>query len=294
MPKIRQRVLDIRSFFLDSGAHSLYNLNARQKVKGTKRDYSFYKTEEFWSYVDSYAKFIKKRIRGIDYYANVDAIYNPEISWKVLKYLEEEHGLNPIPVIHNGTDLKWVERHIEAGYKYIGIGGLGQESHVSEYAEWADRVFDLFCNNADHLPTIKAHGFAMTSHRLLVRYPWFSVDSASWVRCAAYGGIFVPHMRQGKFIFLEKPPYQIFISDEALAPKKMTKHYRSCSPAEKAVIHKWLDLIEVPIGIDEWGVVSEHEARKVANIRFFREMERALPKWPWPFKSGRKKGGFFS
>lgn len=281
-----------RAFFLDSGAHSLYNTHVRAKSTHRSKDYSFYKTKQFWDYVDGYAEFVKKRRSSIDYYANVDVIYNPKLSWKVLKYLENEHGLNPVPVIHNATPLKWVEKHINAGYTFIGLGGLGQDS-LGEYSQWGDAVFDLICDNEDRLPSVRVHGFAMSSYKLLWRYPWWSTDSSSWVKAAAYGNLFIPHMRKGKFTFSEQPYMICMTPDHPGRIIGNSKHYSRCSPAERIVIQAWLDAIGVPLGVDEWGVVTEHAARKEANIRYFEEMCKAMPKWPWSFRRRRKCSGGF-
>lgn len=162
------------SFFLDSGAHSLYTkwvINPKHA-----RGYDDYKTKKFRKYVDEYAAFIKKYGKGIDFYVNVDAIFEPTITWQVQKYLENEHGLEPIPVVHYGTDLSWLRRYVEGGYKFIGIGGLGQEATRGAYLKWADEVYAYLCDNKDRLPTVKTHGFALTSYGLMVRYPWWSVD----------------------------------------------------------------------------------------------------------------------
>lgn len=160
----------VGSLFLDSGAHSLYNKLIHGKGR---KAYDFFETPEFWEYVDSYAEFVKANKAGIDYYVNVDVIFNPEASWRVLKYLEEKHKLNPLPVIHHGEDLKWVKKHVDAGYDYIGLGGLGQAVTRDMYYQWADVVYDYLCPPPKRLPIVKTHGFAMTAHALMVRYPWY-------------------------------------------------------------------------------------------------------------------------
>jgi hypothetical protein len=62
-------------------------------------DFSIYDTDMFWQYVDEYAAFIKEYRDGIDFFANVDVIQDPKRTWKVQKYLENEHGLDPVPVV---------------------------------------------------------------------------------------------------------------------------------------------------------------------------------------------------
>jgi hypothetical protein len=294
---------DCRSLWLDSGAHSLYNMfviggNQEQRHNWFRNKQNRSNlSRNFRRYLDEYAKFVLEHKSGIDYYANVDVIYNPELSWKALKYLEDK-GLKPVPVIHARTPLKWVTKHVEAGYKYIGLGGLGQESTKNSYVHWADQVYDQLCNNPDRLPCVRTHGFAMTSYELLLRYPWWSTDSTSAYRVAGTGSIFVPHMRGGKFTF-EEAPYIIAFSHRSSVKGKSGKHYATLKPKQQEILRLWLKEIEMPMGAMgdndksvEYGVCSEYNARAVANLKFFQKLCDWLPKWPWPFRIKPRKGFF--
>lgn len=281
-------------FFLDSGAHSLY---VDQVIK-KKQGYGFFESDAFWEYVDSYAEFVKKHKDGMDYYANVDVIFKPELSWKVLKHLENVHKLNPVPVIHYNTDLKWLSRHLDEGYDYIGLGGLGQTVTKSNYYGWADRVFDYICPYPSRLPIIKVHGFAMTSYDLMVRYPWFSVDSSSWCKSAAFGSIYIPHKRKGSFTF-EEAPYDLVVSSDSVnfGNRSMIRQNGGELGMERKILLEWLDYVGVPLGKNdadgnklEWGVINEFQARGVVNLRFFELLCDWLPKWPWALKISSKKG----
>lgn len=290
-------------FFLDSGAHSLYT---KYVIKAKHKDgYAYYDTQEFWDYVDSYAMFVKEHIASIDYYANVDVIFDPERSWKVQKYLEKKHKLNPIPVLHYGTPIEWIKKHLDAGYEFLGIGGLGQEATAGLYQAWADELFALLCPRPRRMPVVRTHGFAMTSYDLLIRYPWWSVDSASWAKSAAYGSIYVPHRREGNFVFTESP-YVVVCSDRSESAKVRNgvfgKHIYTYPKNVQKIVHQWLEYIDVPLGkmtskgeVKEPGVINHYGSRGVANMRFFQRMCDSLPTWPWPFKVDTKKApGFFS
>lgn len=291
----------IEFFFLDSGAHSLYTQEVIKK-KGTKefQGFEFFKTKAFWDYVDSYATFVKEHLDAIDYYVNVDVIFNPELSWKVLKYLENTHGLKPVPVIHWGTDISWIKKHLDAGYDFIGLGGLGQEVTRQQYYEWANKVYSYICPPPSHLPIVRTHGFAMTAYDLLIKYPWWSVDSASWVKAGGFGIVYVPHKRGGVHTF-EVEPYNISVSNDSPSKKDRNKHISTITSEERKIIKEWLEIIDVPYGkVDkdgqmvEWGVISHHSARKIANLRFFDALVKWLPSWPWPFKrAGVYRKGFF-
>lgn len=292
----------VKSLFLDSGAHSLYTEEVIKKGRvyreggGIAAGHKFYSSKEFWKYVDMYAAFVKKNKRGIDYYVNVDAIFDAEKSWEVLKYLENEHGLKPLPVIHYGASIKWIEKHLNAGYKFLGIGGLGQMVTSNMYRHWADRVFNFLCPGPSHMPLAKTHGFAMTAFWLMRRYPWWSVDSASWAKVAGYGSIYVPHQRNGKFTF-EVDPYVIAFSHQSTATKLKGKHFYNLTSGEKKILRGWLEKIDMPLGkVDsegetiDYGVISEYNARAVANLKYFEELCKWLPKWPWAFQLQPQEG----
>lgn len=276
--------------FLDSGAHSLFN--KVYKKHRTSR-YEYFESDEFWDYVDGYAKFVRRYKKGIDFYANVDVIQNPELSWKTQKYLEDEHGLEPIPVVHDGTPIEWLRRYLKEGYDPIAIGGVSIMGTRRQYTRWANSMFDLICNTPNRLPSVRIHGFAMTAYQTVIKYPWWSVDSTSWVQTAAWGSIFVPRFRKGNFDF-GHDPFTITTSlDSPLVQKGNNKHYKCCTKLEQSVVQKWLDHIEIPLGDEQtWGVVSEHNARKIANLLFFEELRNWMPEWPWPFKITRSRGFF--
>lgn len=289
-------------FILDSGAHSLYTREVLMKKHAA--GYNYYKSKSFWRYVDAYAKFLKKYKVGIDHYVVVDVIFNPKMTWEVQKYMENEHGLKPMPVVHYGADLKWLDKYIDLGYKYIGIGGLGQEVKRQMYYSWADKAYDLMCSNPERLPCVKTHGFAMTSYPLMIRYPWYSVDAASWAKVSGFGSIIIPHKRNGKFDFSEEP-YQVAVSCDA-GTKKSSKHYFRLTHDERMIVDEWLEYIDMPLGrvrekkgqllTVEYGVLSEYHARSVACVRFYEKLCDWLPKWPWPFEPIKERPtvkGFF-
>lgn len=310
----KQELIDtpsaIRSMFMDSGAHGLYNrhakmsgvdgYNLRSSPELLAKRYAFYTTKDFYAYCDQYAAYLKSHAEGIDLYVNVDAIFHPELSYKALKYLENEHGLKPIPVLHYNTPLHWIARHLEEGYKFIGLGGLGQDATQDDYIRWADKVYNLLCDQPSRKPLVQTHGFAMTSVHLMRRYPWWSVDSASWVKAAAYGRIFVPHVRGGEFVFdfksKDDKPYVMMVSNETNWEKYSKGHFRSRPAEERRVMGQWLEYLGVPVGTSnkegemvEWGVTSHWGARAKVNLLFFEEFNKHLPEWPWAFTRQPKK-----
>jgi len=288
-------------FFLDSGSFSLWTAATKYGKKHGKSPWSYYDTKEFWRYMDEYAAFVKKYRKYIDYYANVDAIPEPELTWRNQQYLEKEHGLAPVPVVHFRTDLKWLRRYVRRGYEFIAIGGLVGSFGSPACRTWLDRVFDFVCDTPKRLPKVKLHGFAVTGYECLLRYPWWSVDSATWTKVGAFGGILLPHKRGGRFTY-ETEPYQITMSQDAPTRAK-GKHYSTLSPGEQRIVREWLKQIGVPLGkndkdgnVIEHGVINRHSERKIANLLFFEGLRKWLSEYPWPFKPANRRPavGFFS
>ena len=282
----------VESHFLDSGAFSLWTKSAIYAKEHKTPRWAYYDTDEFWQYMDDYAKFVKKNKIAVDLYANVDVIPNPELTYRNQKYLEDKHGLSPVPVIHYRTDLKWLSRYMKEGYKLIGLGGLVGSSNQTDCQGWIAQCFDLVCDQPSRLPRIKLHGFGVTSHKLLIRFPWWSVDSASWAKVGAFGSILVPPKRRGRFVY-DKVPYVVRVSWESPAKK----HFFTMSPLERAGVEEWLSFIGIPLGKEkngevlEVGVVTCTYTRRVANLFYYERLQESLPEWPWPYESSQL-GGF--
>lgn len=299
------------TIFVDSGAHSLYTEFVMKQQH--RHGYAFYESDAFWNYVDKYAEWLKQRLHLIDVYANVDVIFNPELSWKVLKYLENEHKLNPLPVLHVNTDKKWIYKHLD-NYEYLGVGATGQEGSVQGFLPWGDMLFDILSDKNGY-PTHKMHGFAATSNLLLFRYPWFSVDSTAWAYFGRFGAILIPRIRNGKYDY--KPsPITLFISDRSTQKGIKGKHLDDFSPLEKKVILKFIKdkgyklgkskYRKVPLDYKvkagkefriskhknhiliedcvEFGVKNNNLMRDYFNAEYYKDLANSLPEWPWPFR----------
>lgn len=123
-----------------------------------------------------------------------------------------------------------------------------------------------------------------------------SVDSTSWTKIGAFGGILAPHKRKGKWDFSEQP-YLMKVSEESPTRKERGKHILTMTPQEKAIVQEWLDYIGIKLGkrdengeVVEYGVVTRHTERRAANLLFFEELRKWLPPYPFPFYSRRRKG----
>jgi len=295
---------------LDSGAYSLFK-EYTQKQEG-KNDFSFYETDTFWEYVDNYAEFVLEHKEELELYVSVDIIFNPELSWKVQKYLENK-GITPLPVFHAGEDFSWLKKYID-NYDYIGIGGLAQisSSKAKWYTSLGDPAFNMICDDKG-MPRVKVHGFAMTSPDLIINFPWFSCDSSSWMQYGKYALILVPKKQGNKFIY-DIPPHTLCVSSRKEAKIK-AKHFDSLSKIEKTHVYEYLEMKGVPFGksilkevsfdrtkpelpisvteisseeeIIEEGVCNNGEIRDDINLEYFLDLEDSIEPWPhvWKRKS---------
>lgn len=301
LPLEELKVGRVKCHMLDSGAYTQRTQSKEYAKQHKCGRWDYFHTETFMEYMISYAAFVKKYAHAIDYHVNVDVIGNPKLTWRNQKYLEDL-GLTPIPVVHLGTDVKWLEWYIKKGYDYIGLGSPEGSMSNEIYDKWLDRYFTLVCPAPKRLPTIKFHGFALTAYQLLIRFPWASVDSSSWTKIGAYGGILVPHKRMinGKWKWdFSEDPYLMKVSNEAPDRKKQGRHVLTLAKAETAIIKEWLDSIEVPLGkIDkngvatEWGVTTHHTYRKAANLLFYEALREWLPEYPFKYQRDTINKGF--
>jgi len=181
--------------FLDSGAWALCRLHVLKQgkkaermgkhgrlldepfIRGGQGDFSYYDLKQgspFRKYCDSYASFVHKFKDQLELFANIDAIGSPQITWDIQRFFEEEHGLRLVPVIHHGSELKWVERYIAHGYDIVGLGGYARKIARDELIRWTDEVFIHICPKSnDYKPIIRVHGFALTAWEYMIRWPWY-------------------------------------------------------------------------------------------------------------------------
>jgi len=291
--------------FLDSGAYSAWTKGAQISI-------------------DEYIKFIKDNLFCITTYCNLDDIQSPEKTWENQEKMENE-GLSPLPVYHIGEDKKYLDRIL--GYEYFALGGMALQS-LPARIEFYDEIFSLICSHKNgFLPTHKIHGFGLTSLQLMIRYPWYSVDSTSWVLTGRFGSIFVPRYRNGEYIYDENS-WKVCVSNRAGDESfQEGKHIETFSQMERdQILHymndkgyvlgksefrkerasyklklkegeKWhgkeeSDGQRIVETVIERGISNIYQLRDEMNIIYFLDLEKFLPEWPWAFKRKVPKGFF--
>lgn len=178
--------------------------------------------------VDEYAQFVSQHGALFTCVSSLDDTHKDEqLSYDNLKALERLGCKNLCPVFHTRENPKWLQRYIEEGYPYIFIGGMVPETTKWLFG-WLDELWDKYLTDKEGRPLVKIHGFGLTVFDLIQRYPWFSVDSSSWLQRGAYGSCaFLFNNKINVVTFSEKSP--------ALKDWK-SKHFENLSLQERNIL----------------------------------------------------------
>jgi len=217
-----------RKIFLDSGAFSSF-------TQGVKVD------------INRYCRFIHKHGDLFEQVSVLDAIGDPKQTYFNQMEMERQ-GIVPIPCYHYGESPDVLAHYIDH-YPYISIGGMVPIS-TPQLKVWLDRLWDMHLVNPDGTPKAKIHGFGMTSVPLMSRYPWYSVDSSSWVQLGGMGNIFLPGFGT------------LAVSEHAPQRKQKGRHIDSITEINREHILAYID----NLGFDLDRLRRVHLSRKTFNI----------------------------
>lgn len=233
------------SLFLDSGAFSAFTKNISIDI-------------------DEYIEFIKEHEEYLTVYAVLDIIGNAEDTLKNQQYMESKE-LNPMPCFHCREDYKYLEYYAN-NYDYIALGGVAQLSgNKSQLKSWLDEIWHKYLTNSDGSARIKVHGFGITSVEIMKRYPWYSVDSTSWVLTGKFGSVFCDIGDYNKIV----------VSDQS-SDLSGASHFNHFNEMEKDVIRDYFSKIGKGYTIEE--LATDYKKRDEVNILYFLELEKQLSK----------------
>lgn len=307
------------SLILDSGAFSAW-------------------TKQIAINLDDYIQFCLSNLFCLDYIVNLDVIPGrfgqknipPDerersafSGWRNYRYMLSK-GIpvdKLIHVFHQGEDFKWLIRMVKE-ISYIGLSPANDRT-TSEKMQWLDECMN-YVTDKQGLPLVKFHGFAVTSLRLMLRYPWYSVDSTSWVMHSRMGSVLVPRYRNGKWIYNEDS-WKVSVSTRSPNRKDVGKHIDSFEFVQKKLILKYFQEKGYVLGRSEFfisekgyklkknerwngkvyldgrrevevviesGLSNDYRKRDDLNIIYFLDLEKTMPSWPWSFKAKNKYRSF--
>lgn len=199
---------------MDSGAFSLHVYTRSTTKRGASA-----KTKQAHSVEDLQKKMYKNYVAYClenkhkwAFYVTLDFKREQPIIYKMQKQFLRD-GLSPMPVYHGESSLDWLRKYVDMGHKYIAMGG--GSFHKGSIEFYYDKCFDFAAKHG-----IVYHGLAFTSLKAITRWPWKSVDSSTWSRCAAFGQVVMPDFKRIRF-------YNVHVSEREC--KGMTNSYNTMS-----------------------------------------------------------------
>ncbi len=159
------------NFLLDSGAFTFMNKN-----KGNVN----------WdNYINNYANFINKYDVKCFFELDIDVIVGINEVERLRKKLESLTNKQCIPVFHKSRGKQYWFKIIKE-YDYVAIGGIvTKEIRPKEYP-----FLNWFLSEAKK-NDCKVHGLGFTRVSELHKYPFYSVDSTSWISGNRFGHVYL-------------------------------------------------------------------------------------------------------
>lgn len=239
--------------FLDSGAFSAFSL-------GVEVD------------IGAYAEFIHENKDVIEMASVLDAIGDHEQTFENQKDLERR-GCAVLPCFHYGEPFDLC-RYYASNYEYITIGGMVPIPN-NKLKPWLDEVWEHCLTDKDGYAVTKVHGFGLTARELMLRYPWYSVDSSSWVQAAANGSIILPEIDSA-----------LAISSRSPQVKNFGGHFNTLPETSQRYVEDLLEYYGLTLDV----VQNDYRSRWALNAFTFDRLGKLLGEdhWRKPFKMDRQ------
>ncbi len=152
------------STIIDSGAFTAYTQKKTVNVKA------------YCDFIAANQQYIAKAI-------NLDVI-NPqgpekaaEAGWDNYLYALDR-GLDVMPVFHAREQVKWLDKMLDKT-NYVGLSGTSLVSPLED-KQWHRTIWN-YVTDQNGCPIANFHSFGNTSMYVLLTFPFFSADSATWM-----------------------------------------------------------------------------------------------------------------
>ena len=236
---------DGKKVFLDSGAFSAF-------TKGV--DVSL---PDYCTYIQEHDDIIE-RSDGTVLASVLDAIGDPLKTWQNQQAMERL-GVTPLPCFHYGEDERYLEDYINK-YDYITLGGMVPVNN-KVLKIWLDRIWEKYLIDGAGRPRLKVHGFGVMTEVFLKAYPWFSVDSSTWVQ-KALNGMLLGHTLGGKLL------PDLHISENSPRVKVHGAHFATMTREYKTLYRADIE----QRGYSLLRLVKEYASRWCYNIQIMNEL----------------------
>jgi hypothetical protein len=174
--------------------------------------------------VDEYAAWLKKWGHLCTCAASLDVISDAKASYAQTEELRSKLGkrltFDLIPVFHSNDEggFAWLRKYIDAGYTYIGISPTGTLYKDRKlYNAWLRECFKM------RPPHVRYHGFGVTKLEFLKSYPWYSVDSTTWMTGFFFAELRLFDPKLGRLVQIKtRDMKSILANQKLLADYKLT------------------------------------------------------------------------
>lgn len=135
-------------------------------------------------YILKYADFIKEHNVKHFFELDIDSVVGIKEVERLRRKLESKTGKQCIPVWHKSRGKQyWLDMIKE--YDYVAIGGIV----TKEIKRKEHGIFKWFLQKAKE-NNCKVHGLGYTNLEGLKKYPFYSVDSTSWISGNKFGHVY--------------------------------------------------------------------------------------------------------
>ena len=279
------------SFFLDSGAFSGHSQNKPVSL-------------------DEYMEYIYAHENDISIYPVLDVIGDEIKTWENQKIMEEE-GFTPMPVFHVEDSIKNLYKCID--YDYFCLGGMAGGVSPKSRQYFLNKCFSIICDTPDNMPKCKVHGFGLASPSLMTAYPFYSIDTSSWVAYSRYGIILLPQIGRNGLPRYDKVPIKLFVTERSPKMSMEGQHFKNLTKSEQVAVETYVAYMGFRIGksvtfeaSDDYelqdaetfinkektiveraeisGVCNSNEQRLLFAMKYFQKIANSCPEYPWAWK----------
>lgn len=174
-----------------------------------------------------------------------------------------------IPVFHQHDGIHLLQKYLDFGVPYLGISPANDVEKKGR-ARWLRSLRPYLFDGAGR-PTVKTHGFAVTSLALMNYMQWHSVDSAAWQFTASMGNVWIPKRTRGEFDF-SKSPHTLGVSLKSPSRNRYAWHLDNVPPTLRRDMLEFIDLLGIPLG--KTKIRKETPSYKLKDGEFWHDKKK--------------------
>lgn len=257
------RVWRDREVMLDSGAFTAWNKGERVTVDDVIRKY-----DEALGYMSGEVGRVwminldvipGQRGRTATWDEIQEAVAGSDRNYDILR---KRYGDAVIPVFHQDESVERLEEVIRLHPSYICVSPRN-DLMDTQRREWSARCHARIAGRR------RTHGLAATGARMMLEVPWSTVDSATWIQVASYGGIMMSV--RGRF-----KSFQISSKSGQLA--NLDAHYDNLNDIDRKSMADYI----AEAGFDLDTLRESHPQRCLFNLRAIEKLLADNERTPTP------------